>query len=210
MFNLFLIVLRLMFMILLTFKSEFKLILTSINLWWYGAVFLCSMGVFFGKGEVLYKFLIPALWILPIFLWSKLGIIPIKFNMEEYLLVYRNYRRGQVFASFAAAIVFTILVNTALIIKFAMLSNFLVIVQLLIGAVFVNGLGMFIGNLSKSSTAFEITYIILWYVGILNGLPQLDFLGINEKSLNLHLSLIFLILGIGSVMVSAVIKSNRR
>jgi len=52
----------------------------------------------------------------------------------------------------------------------------------LIGIFFVNSLGMFIGNITKSSTEFEIVYIIFWYVAIFNGSTSLDFLGLTKKN----------------------------
>ena len=189
--------------------SEIKLIFATCNLWWYTAIILCSIGVFFAKDETLYKFLIPIIWILPIFIWSKLGTIQMNFNMEDYLFTYKNYRKSQLFSSVVAGILFTILINISIIIKFIILNDFPEVVYILMGIFFVNALGMFIGNVAKNSTAFEITYTILWYVGMLNGLTSLDFLGLTKTAVSAHIPIMFFAVGIVILIASIIIKNNR-
>ncbi|NMM64947.1 hypothetical protein HBE96_20345 [Clostridium sp. P21] len=190
-------------------KSNFKIILTSPNLYWYAILIFCSIGVLFSKGDTLNKFLIPVIWILPIFIWSKLGTVQTDFNMENYLLTYKNYRNTEPLNFTAAGILFTILINTAVIIKFLLLHNFLGILYILMGIFFVNALGIFIGNFARSPTAFEIIYIILWYVGILNGLTSLDFLGLTTRAVMCHIPIIFLVIGTFLIASSMIIKNNR-
>lgn len=189
--------------------SEFKLMFATCNLWWYIAIILCSIGVFFAKGETLYKFLIPIIWILPIFIWSKLGIIQINYNMEDYLVTYKNYRRSQLFDSVVAGILFSVLINISVIIKFIISNDYLGAIYILMGIIFVNALGMFIGNISKNPTAFEIIYTILWYVGMLNGLTSLDFIGITKAAVSAHIPIMFFTVGIVFLIASIVIKKNR-
>lgn len=190
-------------------KSELKIIFTSLNLCWYVTIILCSIGVFFVEGETLYKFLIPTIWILPIFIWSKLGNIQMNFNMEDYLFTYRNYRNTQLLNSISAGVLFTIFINTGVIIKFAILNNFLAISYILMATFFVNALGIFIENATTSSTALEIIYIILWYVGVLNGLIGLDFLGLTQRATSAHIPIIFLVIGVALLIASIIIKNNR-
>ncbi|GAA0077439.1 hypothetical protein UT300005_18170 [Clostridium sp. CTA-5] len=189
--------------------SEIKIMFSSCNLWWYSAIILFSIGVFFAKGETLYRFLIPIMWILPIFIWSKLGTIYTNFNMEDYLFTYKNYRKFQLYNSVIAGILFTIMINISIIIKFILLKNFLGVIYILIGIFFVNTFGMLMGNITKNSTAFEIIYIILWYVGMLNGLTSLDFLGLTKIAVSKHIPIMYLVVGIILLITSIIIKNNR-
>ena len=189
--------------------SEIKLMFATCNLWWYTAIVLCSIGVFFAKGETIYKFLIPIIWIVPICIWSKLGTIQMNFNMEDYLFTYKNYRKSQLFSSVVAGILFTILINISIIIKFIILNDFPGVMYISMGIFFVNALGMFIGNVAKNSTAFEIIYTILWYVGMLNGLTSLDFLGLTKTAVSAHIPIVFFAVGIVLLIASIIIKNNR-
>ncbi len=189
--------------------SELKFMFSACNLWWYAAILLCSIGVFFAKGETLYKFLIPIMWILPIFIWSKLGNVQMNFNMEDYLLTYKNYRKSQLVNSVFAGILFTILINIGIIVKFVILNDYPRVIYILMGIFFVNALGMFIGNVAKNSTAFEIIYTFLWYVGMLNGVTSLDFLGLTKIAVSAHIPIIFCAVGILLLIASIIIKNNR-
>lgn len=189
--------------------GELKLMFATCNLWWYTAIIFCSIGVFFSKGEILYKLLIPVIWILPIFIWSKLGTIQINFNMEDYLVTYKNYRKSQLFNSVVAGILFTTLINISVIIKFIVLNYYLETIYILMGIVFVNAFGMFIGNVSKNSTAFEIIYTILWYVGMLNGFTSLDFIGLTKPAVSAHIPIMFFVIGNVLLIASIIIKKNR-
>ncbi|MBW6408690.1 hypothetical protein [Clostridium weizhouense] len=189
--------------------SELKIMFSTCNLWWYLTMVLCSIGVFFAKGENLYKLLIPIMWISPIFIWSKLGTIQMNFNMENYLVTYKNYRKSQMYNSVIAGILFTIIINISIIIKFILLENFLGVIYILMGIFFVNAFGMFMGNITKNSTAFEIIYIILWYVGMLNDFTSLDFLGLTKIAVSKHIPIMYLVVGIILIIASILIKKNR-
>lgn len=131
------------------------------------------------------------------------------FNMEDYLFTYENYRKSQLFSSVVAGILFTILINVSIIIRFIMLNDFLGVMYILMGIFFVNALGMFIGNVAKNSTAFEIIYTILWYVGMLNGLTSLDFLGLTKTAVSAHIPIMFFAVGIVILIDSIIIKNIR-
>ncbi|MCR1975925.1 hypothetical protein NSA52_17585 [Clostridium sporogenes] len=181
-------------------KSEVKIIFTLPNLWWYIAVILCSIGLFFVEDNILYKFLIPVIWILPILIWSEIG------KVSSCMVKYGN---KQLLNSIVVGFIFTIFVNIAVIIKFVMLNNFLGIFYILMAIFFVNSLSVFIENVNISSTLFEMIYIILWYMGILNDLIALDFLGLTEKASSDHIPIIFLAIGIVLLIASIIIKNNR-
>lgn len=190
-------------------ESKLKIMLALPNLWWYGIVIICSVGVLFAQGDNLYKFLIPAIWILPIFIWSKLGTIEKNFHMEDYLLTYKNYRNTEILNSVTAGIIFTIVINISVIIKFLMLGNLIGVLYVFMAVFFVNALGIFIGSFFASSTAFEIIYIILWYVGVLNGLSSLDFIGLTRNAACTYIPVVFFLIGIALVIMSIIIKNKR-
>jgi hypothetical protein len=52
-----------------------------------------------------------------------------------------------------------------------------------IGAAFIPSLALAFGTWSGSSKLFEVTYLLLWYVGLLEHTPSLDFAGISAESI---------------------------
>lgn len=187
-------------------SSKLKIIFRMPSKWWYILVLSLSIGVLFSKGEVENKIFIPLIWVLPIFIWSKIGILYRKFNMEQYLLTYRNYRESELIHSFIAAFLFTIIVNLSILAKFILSGNFRGVIYVLIAAFFVVSCGVFIGNITGSSTVFEVSYTILWYIGILNGSAHLDFLGLTQKAASINAPIPFFIVGIFMLALLSIIK----
>ena len=60
------------------------------------------------------------------------------------------------------------------------------LLALVAGAVFIPSLALSLGVWSGSSRLFEITYLLLWYLGPLHpfGMPHLDFMGATDASLS--------------------------
>jgi hypothetical protein len=50
------------------------------------------------------------------------------------------------------------------------------------GTVFVPTLALFLGVVSGTKKLFEVSYLLIWYLGAVNHLPALDFLGATESS----------------------------
>lgn len=190
-------------------SEEINIIFKSLSLWWYVLIIIFSVCVIFTSGEVESKIFIPLIWILPITVWSKLGIADRKFNMEAYLFTCSNYRNSQLINSFIASFLFTALINIGILIKFIITGNFTGILCILIGTFFVISLGMFIGTAMGNSTAFEIIYLMLWYTGILNGFKKLDFLQVSQSTLNFNTSLLFFIIGSVLLIASIIVKNQR-
>ncbi|SHJ24851.1 hypothetical protein SAMN02745163_01557 [Clostridium cavendishii DSM 21758] len=190
-------------------KGELELLLKSAPIWWYGAIVFLSFVILFSKGDSNSKTLIPIMWILPLFIWSKLGAMQRNFNMEGYLFTYKNYRISQLIDSFIAGYIFTLIINLGVIIKFISNNNFKGVLYILMGAFFITAFGIFIGNSIGSSTVFEIIYIILWYIGMLNGMPYLDFLGLTQDASNMNIPIIFSIFGVVALGLSFLARSNR-
>lgn len=190
-------------------NDELKIIVKALPAWWYIFTIIFSICAAFTTGEVQNKIFIPLIWILPIVIWAKLGSAEKKFNMETYLFTYNNYRSSQLINSFIASFIFTILINTGILIRFILTNNIIGALYILMAAFFVTSLGIFVGNATGSSTVFEVVYLMLWYVGILNGLPQLNFLGTSQKVSNINIPSLFFIIGAGLLIVSIVIKICR-
>ena len=52
----------------------------------------------------------------------------------------------------------------------------------IVGALFVPSLALFMGVWTGSSKTFEFLYTLLWYIGPMNGVVPLDFIGVVPGS----------------------------
>ena len=56
------------------------------------------------------------------------------------------------------------------------------------GAVFVPALALCLGAWSGSTRPFEALYVVLWYIGPVNGVPFLDFMGVSGQAVEVGAS----------------------
>jgi len=84
-----------------------------------------------------------------------------------------------------------------------------VIVALLSGALFIPSTAIFLGTVSNSKKLFEVTFLTVWYMGTIEHLAPLDFLGTTSEALVTGMPLVFFLLGVG-FLVAAFITRRRQ
>jgi hypothetical protein len=72
---------------------------------------------------------------------------------------------------------------------------------LLIGVLFVPTYALALGTVTGSRKLFEVTYLLMWYIGPVNGLPFLDFVGTTDAAAKGSIPLLYL----GASLVLAII-----
>jgi hypothetical protein len=130
-------------------------------------------------------FLYPLLWLLPITIWSQLGTRDYVFNTTPYIHSIPKLLTRQLPASFIAGWLLTLLFGVGVFVKFIMLGQWGITMSYLLGSLFITSFALGIGQLTKSNRWFEMSYFFLWYIGPLNGVASLDFMGLSGQ---IHLS----------------------
>ena len=79
---------------------------------------------------------------------------------------------------------------------------------MLVGALFVPSMALFLGVVSGTKKVFEVGYLLLWYMGPVHHLVNLDFLGATEESLTRGMPQVYLLLSL-ALLVSALLCRPR-
>ena len=79
----------------------------------------------------------------------------------------------------------------------------------LAAALFVPALALALGSSSGTPRLFEVAYLVLWYVGPLNGVAPLDFLGASGEGAQLGVPLVFAALA-GPLLLLAMVARRGR
>ena len=75
----------------------------------------------------------------------------------------------------------TLLMSIGAILRYTMDGDMVGMLALLSGAIFIPSLALASGVWSGTSKVFEILYMVIWYLGPLNKVPGLDFIGSNSN-----------------------------
>jgi hypothetical protein len=80
-------------------------------------------------------------------------------------------------AQWLAGLIVILIMGSGAALRFLIGGDTVVLLAFLSGALFIPSLALALGVWSGSSKPFEIVYVSLWYLGPLNKVPGLDFIG---------------------------------
>ncbi|MBI5214295.1 MAG: hypothetical protein HY960_00920 [Ignavibacteriae bacterium] len=188
--------------------SEMKKLVKETTWWWFvvSAVLLvvCVVAPF----EIMREWLLPAAWVWPLFIWSRLGM-----RLSEH---YRHKNKNQDAQRDAMLmqVLWTVGVLVALVtgagaaIRFVLAGEWSSLAAWIISATFIPSLAFVLSIWTNSNYAFEGIYTLLWLVGCTSKQPLLDFLGTLQDSVVVQNPFLYLIWTIALITFAAVGKQR--
>ena len=161
---------------------ELKLLLKGQRWWWYlvaGGLIVAGLA---NSPETAYKVILPIAWVWPILLWSSIGCRETRHNVQSITFASPFPVWRQLPAQWLAGFILLLVVASGVILRLIIAGDLAELAWLLIGAIFIPSLALACGVWSAGSKLFEILYILIWYLGPLNKLSQLDYLGVTGES----------------------------
>jgi len=181
--------------------QELRMALRGHRWWWYvGAAGLVAIG-FLNAGVPRQAFVsVALLW--PLFIWSSMGVRPARHGTTAFILSSASPYR-QLLTEWVTGVSITlVVVGPAVVTGVGTTEGLLAVAGT---AVFVPSLALASGVWSRSGRVFELVYLVLWYVGPLNAVAQLDFAGATTGGLQMRTPLAFGAIG-AMALVAAVLK----
>jgi len=173
---------------------ELKLLLKGQRWWWYlvaGGLIVAGLT---NSAETAYTIILPIAWVWPILLWSSIGSRATRHNVQSITFASPSPVWRQLPAQWLAGFILSLVVASGVILRLIIAGDLTGLGWLLIGALFIPSLALACGVWSNGSKLFEILYILLWYLGPINRLSQLDYLGVTGESQPLTFILVALVL----------------
>lgn len=191
-----------------TTLGELRLLLAGHAWWWYGALVSATVAAFVvPPGQVGTPLLLS--WLLPVAAWSSLGCRERTHGTEQMLFSSPAPLARQLPAQLAAGVLLALLAASGPLLRWALLGDTTSLAAAGSGALFVPALAVSAGAWSGSSRLFEALYVVLWYIGPLNGVPQLDFMGVTGRAFDVGASGVFLAAAVALVAAGWAGRSRR-
>jgi hypothetical protein len=157
--------------------SELRLMLKGHGWWWYlvaAGLFVASLSVPDGQAR---QAVAGFAWIWPVLIWSQMGAREARHETQKLVFSCAHALDRQLPAVWVAGVVVAILTGGGLGIRLLIGGNWPGLCGWLAGALFVPAFALALGVWSGSSKPFEALYTLWWYVGPMNHIPGLDFMG---------------------------------
>jgi len=157
--------------------AELKLLLKGQRWWWYvimaGIIIACLVN----PSTAVREFALPIAWVWPILIWSAIGNREIHNNVQQLAFSSASPLLRQLPAQWLAGFIVTLLISIGAIIRFTVDGDSVGLLALLSGAIFIPSLALASGVWSGTSKLFETLYMLIWYLGPLNKIMELDYIG---------------------------------
>ncbi|MBK9601605.1 MAG: hypothetical protein IPO36_07135 [Anaerolineales bacterium] len=161
--------------------AELKLLLKGQRWWWYIAAAGLIIACFANPSATTREIVLPMAWIWPILIWSAIGNREVHNNVQQLTFSSASPLMRQLPAQWLAGFLVTLLMSIGALLRYAVDGDTVGLLALLSGAIFIPSLAVASGVWSGTSKLFEILYMVIWYLGPLNKVPGLDFIGSHSN-----------------------------
>lgn len=191
-----------------TLLAELRLMLKGQRWWWYAVALGLIVAGLGNPSDVARRQLLPFAWIWPLLIWSAMGVRETRYRTEQLVFSAAHPLRRQLSATWLAGVIVAMLAGSGVAVRLILAGNWANVLTWTIGALFIPTLALALGCWSGSSKLFEIVYVLLWYMGPIQGLPVLDFMGASGVSVATGVPLYYL--GLTIILLGLAIISRRR
>ncbi len=160
--------------------AELKLLLKGQRWWWYVVAGGLIVAGVVNTPQIVRTYILPLAWVWPILIWSGLGNREIRQNAHQMVFSSAAPLWRQLPATWLAGFLVTLLAGSGVALKLFLVGDTTGLLAWLSGALFIPSLALAFGVWSNSSKVFEIVYLCIWYLGPMNKLTAIDYLGANS------------------------------
>jgi len=161
--------------------SELKLLLKGQRVWWYigaGGLFLACL---LNTPDNVRTFALPFAWLWPILVWSGIGNREIQNNTQQMVFSSAKPLMRHLPAQWLAGFIVTVLTGSGAALKLLSAGDTVGLLAWISAAIFIPSFALALGVWSNSHKLFEVLYVTMWYLGPMNKVYTVDYLGANSN-----------------------------
>jgi len=187
--------------------AELRLMLKGARRWWYVVLVILIVASVFTPLDIARRWLLPAVWIWPLLIWSAMGTRETRFRTTQLIFSSAHALRRQLSATLLAGIVVALFAASGVLVRLILTGNWTGGLALVTGALFIPSLAFTLGVYAGTSKLFEVIYMLMWYSGPVNKVQVLDFTGSSINSGSARMPLVYLM---GTVLLVGLAVIGRR
>jgi hypothetical protein len=165
------------FRFLTVLTAELRLLLKGQRWWWYMVAVGAILAPLAGSIEATRQFILPYAWVWPVLIWSSMGNREARHNVQQFTFSSVSPLWHQLPTQWIAGFLVTLVMGSGAALRFVIRGDSVSLIAFLSASLFIPSLALALGVWSNSSKPFETVYVTLWYLGPLNKVPGLDFIG---------------------------------
>ncbi|MCI0405917.1 MAG: ABC transporter permease [candidate division Zixibacteria bacterium] len=171
--------------------AELKLMVKGLGWWWRAVAGGLTLAGLLAPTTAVREFILPFSWLWPVLLWSPMGT-----------------REARNQTSQMAGVVVAVLTGAGAGLRFVFSGEWPGVFAWVSGAVFIPSLALALGSWSGTSKLFEAVYTAIWYIGPINKIPALDYIGATRESITSGMPAVFLL--VSAILLGLAVIGRKR
>ncbi len=190
-------------------RAELRLLLQGQRWWWYLVAAGLMIASLFSPLDAVRKGILPVAWIWPMLLWSALGTREARHGTGGLVFSAAHPLSRQLPAMWLSGFVLAVATGGIAGLRLALAGDWAGAGAWGVGALFIPTMALALGVWSGSGKLFEILYLVLWYLGPMQRVRPLDYLGSLPEAVKSGVPLAYLA-ATGLLMLAAVMGRKRQ
>ncbi len=157
--------------------AETRLLLQGQRWWWYAVALGLWIATLAAPLAIARGVLLPIAWIWPLLLWSALGNREARHDTGGLVFSAAHPLARQLPAAWGAGALLALATGGAVALRLLLAHDYAGFGAWLVGALFIPTLALALGVWSGGGKLFEVVYLVVWYLGPMQHLRMLDYLG---------------------------------
>jgi hypothetical protein len=189
-------------------RAELRLALGGQPWWWTVGALGWAVAGLLAPVDLSREYLLPAAWLWPLLIWSAMGAREVQHCTEELVFATPHPLRRQLPATWLSGFIVALLAGSGAALRLVIADNWSALSAWAVGSLFIPTLALALGAWTGSGKAFEGLYAAIWYIGPVNQLAALDFMGTTEKSVAAGVP--FYYLGLTPILMGLAMLGRKR
>jgi hypothetical protein len=162
--------------------AETKLLLAGRRWWFYLGLLALGIAGAVSPLAAARQIVLPLAWIWPVLLWSLMGCSEQRAGTDEMIFSCPGIVRRQLPAAYLAGVVVAVVAGGTVGVRLLAAGQGRALLSWSAGALLIPSASLAMGVWSGSSRLFEGLYTAVWYIGPLQHVRELDFMGTTEAA----------------------------
>lgn len=157
-------------------KTEFILLVRSGYKWLWILNIAGMLGLCFAPLPIAHQMILPMLWFLQVSRWSSLVTKERIFSTHFFTFASYQPLKRLLLSQILSGILLALLLALPLLLRYMIQLDFMHIISIILGGIFIVSLAVLTGILTKGKKLFEILFFMITYANI-NAIPFTDYFG---------------------------------
>ncbi|HEY4587997.1 MAG TPA: hypothetical protein VII86_02170 [Thermoanaerobaculia bacterium] len=190
-------------------RAETRLLLQGQRWWWWAVALGLSIAGFAAPLATARQFILPAAWIWPLLRWSALGSREARYGTEGLVFSAAYPLSRQLPAAWASGVLLAMITGGGVAVRLGLAADWGGLGAWTVGALFIPTLALALGVWSGGTKLFEVIYLLLWYLGPMQHVPGMDYLGVLPATVRAGTPVVYLV-ATALLGAAAVVGRRRR